>query len=79
MLPDLERHVVTSRIMTPLDFRDRLSAPFGAAFGLAPELTQSAWFRPHNRSEEHRGALPRRRRDPSGRRRTRRAFFRPRS
>ena len=55
LLPDLERHVVTSRIMTPLDFRDRLSAPFGAAFGLAPELTQSAWFRPHNRSEELKG------------------------
>jgi len=52
MLPDLESHVVTSRIMTPLDFRDRLSAYAGAAFGLAPALTQSAWFRPHNRSEE---------------------------
>jgi len=38
--------------MTPLDFRDRLSAHSGATFGLAPELTQSAWFRPHNRSEE---------------------------
>jgi phytoene desaturase len=55
LLPDLERHVVTSKIMTPLDFRDRLSAPLGAAFGLAPELTQSAWFRPHNRSEEIEG------------------------
>jgi phytoene desaturase len=55
MLPDLERHIVTSKIMTPLDFRDRMSAPFGAAFGLAPELTQSAWFRPHNRSEEIEG------------------------
>jgi phytoene desaturase len=52
LLPDLERHVVSSRLMTPLDFRDRLSAPYGAAFGLAPILTQSAWFRPHNRSEE---------------------------
>jgi phytoene desaturase len=41
LLPDLERHVVTSRLMTPLDFRDRLSAPHGAAFGLAPVLTQS--------------------------------------
>ena len=52
LLPDLEQHVVTSRLMTPLDFRDRLSAHSGAAFGLAPALTQSAWFRPHNRSEE---------------------------
>jgi phytoene desaturase len=52
LLPGFEAHVATSRIMTPLDFRDRLSAPHGAAFGLAPLLTQSAWFRPHNRSEE---------------------------
>jgi phytoene desaturase len=52
LLPGLEKHVVSSRLMTPLDFRDRLSAPHGAAFGLAPLLTQSAWFRPHNRSEE---------------------------
>jgi phytoene desaturase len=52
LLPGLERHIVSSRLMTPLDFRDRLSAHAGAAFGLAPALTQSAWFRPHNRSEE---------------------------
>ena len=52
LLPGLEQHVVSSRLMTPLDFRDRLSSKHGAAFGLAPELTQSAWFRPHNRSEE---------------------------
>jgi len=52
VLPDFERHVVSSRIMTPLDFRDRLSSYHGAAFGLAPVLTQSAWFRPHNRSED---------------------------
>jgi len=52
LLPDLESHVVSSRIMTPLDFRDRLLSYQGAAFGLAPALTQSAWFRPHNRSED---------------------------
>lgn len=52
VLPGLAQNVVTSRVMTPLDFRDRLNAPLGAAFGLEPILTQSAWFRPHNRSEE---------------------------
>jgi phytoene desaturase len=52
VLPDLEQHVVTSRLMTPLDFRDRLCAWQGAAFGLEPVLLQSAWFRPHNRSED---------------------------
>ena len=52
VLPGLEKHVVTSRLMTPLDFRDRLCACQGAAFGLEPVLWQSAWFRPHNRSED---------------------------
>jgi phytoene desaturase len=52
VLPGFEDHLVTSRIMTPLDFRDRLSSQYGAAFGLAPSLRQSAWFRPHNRSED---------------------------
>ena len=41
--------------MTPLDFRDRLSSVNGAAFGLEPILSQSAWFRPHNRSEDVEG------------------------
>jgi phytoene desaturase len=52
VLPDFERFVVSSRLMTPLDFKDRLLSQQGAAFGLAPSLSQSAWFRPHNRSEE---------------------------
>jgi phytoene desaturase len=52
LLPGFEQSIVTSRLMTPLDFRDRLSAEHGAAFSLAPSLLQSAWFRPHNRSED---------------------------
>ncbi len=52
VLPGLDEHVVTSRVMTPLDFQDRLLSFRGAAFGLEPVLTQSAFFRPHNRSEE---------------------------
>jgi phytoene desaturase len=55
LLPDLEKFVVSSRVMTPLDFRDRLLSYKGAAFGMAPSLTQSAWFRPHNRSEDVEG------------------------
>jgi phytoene desaturase len=39
-------------MITPIDFRDRLCSLHGAAFGLEPVLTQSAWFRPHNRSED---------------------------
>ena len=52
VLPDLEQHVVSSRLLTPVDFRERLFSVKGAAFGLEPVLTQTAWFRPHNRSEE---------------------------
>jgi len=55
VLPDLEKHVISSRIITPLYFRDRLLSHRGAAFGLAPVLSQSAWFRPHNRSEDIEG------------------------
>ncbi len=52
LLPDLDAHLVTSRVTTPAEFQDRLLAFRGAAFGLEPVLWQSAWFRPHNRSEE---------------------------
>jgi phytoene desaturase len=55
LLPGLEDSIVTSRMMTPLDFRDRLLSVKGAAFGLEPILTQSAWFRPHNRCEDVEG------------------------
>jgi phytoene desaturase len=52
LLPGLQEQIVTSRVFTPQDFRDRLLSVKGAAFGLEPVLTQSAWFRPHNRSED---------------------------
>ena len=49
VLPELRKHVVTRRFMTPLDFQSELAAYQGSAFSCAPTLTQSAWFRPHNR------------------------------
>ncbi len=52
LLPDLGQHVVTSHVMTPQHFHDDLLSYKGAAFGLEPVLLQSAWFRPHNRSED---------------------------
>jgi len=52
LMPGLRNAVVSSKIITPLDFRDRLSSMHGAAFGLEPTLLQSAWFRPHNVSED---------------------------
>jgi phytoene desaturase len=52
LLPGLDDAVVASRTATSQDFRDDLLSPRGAGFGLEPVLWQSAWFRPHNRSEE---------------------------
>jgi len=52
ILPGLEDEIVSQHVMTPQDFHDRLLSYRGAAFGMEPILTQSAWFRPHNRSEE---------------------------
>lgn len=52
LLPELESNLATSRMLTPLDFQNRLQSLHGAAFGMEPLLLQSAWFRPHNRSEE---------------------------
>ena len=52
VLPDLSEHVVTSRMLTPQEFLDDYKSLKGAAFSIEPKLTQSAWFRPHNRSED---------------------------
>ena len=55
VLPGLGQHLTTSFVTTPQDFHDRLLSFKGAAFGLEPLLLQSAWFRPHNRSEDVEG------------------------
>ncbi|WP_026190513.1 phytoene desaturase [Methylobacterium sp. WSM2598] len=51
LLPGLSEAVVTSRVTTPREFRDDFRAYRGSAFGLEPILSQSAYFRPHNRSD----------------------------
>ena len=55
LLPGLSGHIAESYYMTPLDFKDRYNSPFGAGFSLEPGMFQSAWFRPHNISEEIKG------------------------
>ncbi len=55
VLPGLRDEIVTSFYLTPQDFQDRLLSYKGAAFGMEPLLLQSAWFRPHNRSEDLEG------------------------
>ncbi len=52
VMPGLRDSVVSSRIMTPKDFESRYYSYLGAGFGPEPLLWQSAWFRPHNSSEE---------------------------
>jgi len=48
-LPGLRSDLVVRRLFTPKDFERELGAWRGSAFSLEPVLTQSAWFRTHNR------------------------------
>ncbi len=50
-LPGLRDDLLTCRLFTPDDFAGELNAHLGSAFSLEPILTQSAWFRPHNRDD----------------------------
>jgi phytoene desaturase len=52
LLPGLTGRVTESLTFTPETFRDRYLSPFGAGFSIEPRILQSAWFRPHNVSEE---------------------------
>lgn len=51
-LPGLQQNIVAEHYIDPLHFRDTLNSYKGSAFSVEPILTQSAWFRPHNRSED---------------------------
>ncbi|MBM4150525.1 MAG: phytoene desaturase [Ignavibacteria bacterium] len=51
-MPDLSKHITSEHYVTPTYFRDTLNSHLGNAFGVEPILTQSAWFRPHNLSED---------------------------
>jgi len=51
-MPDLSKHIISEHRIDPLHFRDTLNSHLGSAFSVEPILTQSAWFRPHNRSED---------------------------
>lgn len=51
-LPDLSRHLVSEHMIEPRHFRDELNSWQGSAFSVEPILTQSAWFRPHNRAQD---------------------------
>jgi phytoene desaturase len=51
-LPDLQANIVAEHYIDPLHFEGTLNSYLGSAFSVQPILTQSAWFRPHNRSED---------------------------
>ncbi|MEN3748525.1 phytoene desaturase [Sphingomonas sp. HF-S3] len=51
LIPDLQDRIVTKFSFSPPDFVSELNAHLGSAFSLEPVLTQSAWFRTHNRDD----------------------------
>ncbi|MDT8329274.1 MAG: phytoene desaturase, partial [Roseovarius sp.] len=55
LLPGLGGHLSASEVFTPDTFRDRYLSPHGTGFSIEPRILQSAWFRPHNVSEEAKG------------------------
>ena len=52
LLSGLGSKIVTEQVFTPETFRDRYLSPHGSGFSIEPRILQSAWFRPHNISEE---------------------------
>jgi len=51
LIPDIHERIVTKFSYSPKDFSHDLNAHLGSAFSLEPILTQSAWFRVHNRDD----------------------------
>ncbi|WP_238475215.1 phytoene desaturase [Sphingomonas cavernae] len=51
LIPDIHERIVTKFHYAPSDFAVDLRAHHGSAFSLEPILTQSAWFRTHNRDD----------------------------
>lgn len=51
LIPDIRSRITVQFHYTPQDFAHDLGAFNGSAFSLEPLLTQSAWFRAHNRDD----------------------------
>lgn len=52
LIPGFRDRITVERVFTPETFQTRYLSPFGAGFSLEPRILQSAYFRPHNMSEE---------------------------
>ena len=55
LLPGLSDHLTEELVFTPNSFESRYLSPYGSGFSIEPRILQSAWFRPHNVSEEAAG------------------------
>ena len=55
VMPGIGARIAEEEILAPPDFRDRYLSPLGCGFSIEPRILQSAWFRPHNVSEEAEG------------------------
>ncbi len=55
LLPGLGDHLSEQLVFTPNSFQSRYLSPYGSGFSIEPRILQSAWFRPHNVSEEVKG------------------------
>lgn len=51
-IPGLRERLTTQHVITPDHFEGPLQSYLGNAFGVEPRLEHSAFFRPHNRSED---------------------------
>lgn len=51
-LEGLQEHIDVLELFTPNDFRKERNSWLGSAWGVEPHLLQTAYFRPHNRSED---------------------------
>ena len=55
IIPGFRDKISTELVFTPQTFAERYLSPHGSGFSLEPRILQSAWFRPHNVSEEAKG------------------------
>lgn len=55
IMPGFQHDISTEMVFTPETFKERYLSPHGSGFSLEPRILQSAWFRPHNVSEEAKG------------------------
>ena len=51
-LPGLRQHIVTEKVLHPGHFEKDYKSQYGSGFSIAPTLSQSAYLRFHNKSED---------------------------